>query len=221
VVLASQNSTSPTQLRTHFGCSRNRRRHPFFTSALAASEGWPSCFGDLHVGKSPWYPLNCRVGGLQKRSGCLGGNKTLLSLSGTELRFFNFPACSLLIIQTKLSWLTRKNKEINSNSTEQSPSSETDSRPGLFYYFLSGANKQNSKSHTLVSLLTLRAIRVTSKWSPLINIFMQFANNFARIFGTPTKLIRPSNMTHARPLLDTQGVCLLAQRMCCFTQRYF
>jgi hypothetical protein len=147
-------------------------------------------------------------------------NKTLLSLSRTELRFLDFPACSLLIILTKLSWLKRKNKEINSNSMERTPS-EADSRLGLHNYFLSRASTQNSKHHTLMSLLTFLAIRVTSKWTPSITIFVQFANNFARIFGTPTKPIRPSNMTHARPLLDTQGVCLLARFTCCFTQRYF
>jgi len=112
-------------------------------------------------------------------------------------------------------------KEINSNYKEQSPSLVADSRSALCFYFLSGANEQNSKPHALFNLLALRAIRVTSKWSPLINIVMQFGNNFARRFGTPTKLIRPSNLTHASPLLDTQGVCLPAQHMCCFTQRCF
>lgn len=172
-------------------------------------------------GQNPWCPLNRRVGWLQGRSGCFGENKTLLSLSGTELRFLNFPTRSLFIILTKLSWFQRKKKEITSNWTEQSPSPLADSRSGLCFYFRSGANEQNTKPHTLFNLLILRAIHVTSKWSPLVNIFMWFGNNFARTFGTPTKLIRPSNLTHARPLLDTQGVCLPAQHMCCFTQRCF
>lgn len=222
MVLNSQkNSTSPTELPTRFGCLRKIRCHLFFTSALAASECWPSCFGDLHVGKSPWCPLNRRVGGLQSRSGCFGVNKTLLSLSVTEIRFLDFSVWTLFIMLTKLSWFQPKKKEINSNCTEQSPSSEADSGSGLCFYFRSRANEQNSKPHTLVNLLTLEAIRVTSKWTPLINIFVRFGNNFVRSFGTPTKLIRPSNLTHARPLLDTQGVCLPAQHMCCFTQRCF
>jgi hypothetical protein len=41
--------------------------------------------GLLHAqGKSPWYPLNSRLGGPQSRSGCGGEEKNSQPLSGLE-----------------------------------------------------------------------------------------------------------------------------------------
>jgi hypothetical protein len=55
--------------------------------------------------KSPWYPLDVKLGGLQSRSRCSVKEKNLFLLQGIESQFLNCLAHSLVAIPAELSQL--------------------------------------------------------------------------------------------------------------------
>jgi hypothetical protein len=59
----------------------------------------PGCFISE---KSPWYPLDRRLGGPQSRSGRCGEEKNLLPLPGIEPQFLNRPVYSPVAIDVSI-----------------------------------------------------------------------------------------------------------------------
>jgi hypothetical protein len=81
--------------------------HAFLTSALDGDELTalhPKCF--TPQGKSPQYPLDRRLDGLQNQCSC-GGEEKEDPCPCQELNP-SHPACSLVTILTELSWITWK-----------------------------------------------------------------------------------------------------------------
>jgi hypothetical protein len=66
----------------------------------------------LPPGKSPKYPLYTRLGGTKSRSVGHAEDKTLLALSGIELRPLGRSAHSLVVTVNELSSMTKYKREI-------------------------------------------------------------------------------------------------------------
>jgi len=69
------------------------------------------------LGKSHWYPLNNRLGGLQSQTRCSGEQKNLLSISGTEHKSSVFQPMAI-IIPTMLSLCCQTYLPKHSSSSE-------------------------------------------------------------------------------------------------------
>jgi len=52
--------------------------------------------------RRPQYPLNRRVGGHRRRSGCFGEEENPCNLWAKDPRFIGYPVCSLVTTQTTL-----------------------------------------------------------------------------------------------------------------------
>jgi hypothetical protein len=73
---------------------------PFLTSALDGGEWSASLPGRFHPGKSPWYPLDRRLGGPHSRSGRYGEDKSLASAG-------NRPPAGLPVARRYTDWASR------------------------------------------------------------------------------------------------------------------
>lgn len=76
------------------------------------------------MGNSPWYPLNRRVGELQRESWCFEQEEHFLSLPSTSAQFLSCPAHTPVAIMTILSQRPWKDK--SKCGDQHSPSSSKD-----------------------------------------------------------------------------------------------